>query len=81
MRRRGEIIGNGHRVEAKQVYAFPASSLVYLFSLSLSLSPEEDPVIRQFGEEVNEEDLFAELQAASGIDQIITENEKLIAEK
>ena len=53
-----------------------------LSSLSLSLSPEEDPVIKQFGEEVaNEENLFAELQTASGIDQIITENEKLITEK
>ena len=38
--------------------------------------------MRQFGEEVaNEENLFAELQTASGIDQIITENEKLITEK
>ena len=57
-------------------------SLSLSLSLSLSRSPEEDPVIKQFGEEVaNEENLFAELQTASGIDQIITENEKLISEK
>ena len=38
--------------------------------------------MRQFGEEVaNEENLLAELQTASGFDQIITENEKLITEK
>jgi hypothetical protein len=47
-----------------------------------SHSPEEDPVIKQLGEEMTiEENLFAELQAASGIDQIITENEKLITER
>ena len=63
------------------------SRLTHL-SLSLSLSylhthsPEEDPAVRQFGEEVaNEENLFAELQVASGVDQIITENEKLVTEK
>lgn len=51
-------------------------------SFSVFLSPEEDPALRQFGEEVaNEENLLAELQTASGIDQIITENEKLITDK
>ena len=72
------------------MYSLPPSpSVLFLsllpslsLSLSLSRSPEEDPVIKQFGEEVaNEENLFAELQTASGIDQIITENEKLISEK
>ena len=38
--------------------------------------------MHQFAEDVaNEENLFAEFQTASGIDQIITENEKLITEK
>lgn len=59
---------------------------VHVFKTSASFhvlhSPDEDPVMRQFGDEVaNEENLFAELQTASGIDQIITENEKLISEK
>ena len=56
-------------------------SLSLSLSSTLSLSPEEDPVIRQFREEASEEDLFAELQAANGIDYIIIENEKLIVEK
>ena len=52
------------------------------FLLPLPISPEEDPAIHQFGEEVaNEENLLAELQTATGIDQIITENKKLITEK
>ena len=75
--------------KAKNIYAHALCSLpltcvlsLSLSSFSLSRSPEEDPAIKQFGEEVaNEENLFAELQTASGIDQIITENEKLITEK
>ena len=75
--------------KAKNIYAHTPCSLPLICVLSLSLSsfslshsPEEDPAIKQFGEEVaNEENLFAELQTASGIDQIITENEKLISEK
>ena len=57
-------------------------SLPSPFPPPLLPSPEEDPVMRQFEDEVaNEENLLAELQTASGIDQIITENEKLITEK
>jgi hypothetical protein len=60
------------------LYWFEAKNITH----SLTHSPEEDPIIKQFGEEVaNEENLFAELTTASGIDQIITENEKLITEK
>ena len=71
-----ELPGRKRKSVVRSIIFYPPPSLFFFFS------PEEDPVISQFGAEVaNEENLFAELQTASGIDQIISENEKLIAQK